>query len=120
MTVHNVSIEPRWFERIRLHEKTSEVRWAGDRDYQAGDVLRCQRGDMDGSRESHYVERVITHVLHADHVGGLADGWVVLSLRDPRVELLQDRLAMAVDNAQSLARSNAIYKAQNRKLRAGQ
>ena len=117
MTTHDVRIEPRWFERIRLNEKTAEVRYAGDRDYQAGDILRCQRSDMDGSREAHYVERTITHVLHAGLASGLADGYVVLSLRDPRIENLQTRLDWMTREKLAAERSNSSYRSQNRRLR---
>lgn len=95
MTVHHVKVQPRWFDRIRLNEKTSEVRWAGDRDYQAGDEIRFARTDDELGKAHGFQTRVITHVLSAQFVDGLADGWVVLSLRDPRVELLQDRLETA-------------------------
>jgi hypothetical protein len=88
MTRHDVKIDPRWFERIRLNEMHAEIRFAGDRDYQTGDTIRFWRNDTE--REYVYsTERKITHVLR--NVAGLDDNYVILSLADPRVEDYQQR-----------------------------
>lgn len=104
MTRHDVKIEPRWFERIRENEKFAEVRY-DDRDYQTGDTIRFRRQDCDGTLGWHYVERTITHVLRA--ADGLDDGYVVLSLGDPRVADLRGRLDRAIEREATLERRNA-------------
>lgn len=113
MTTHELKIEPRWFDRIRAHQKTAEVRY-DDRDYQTGDTLRLQRSDRDGSSEQHYIQRTITHVLRA--CDGLEDGYVVLSLEDPRVgDLMRERCRLFNDIAKH-ERSNAALRGANRRL----
>lgn len=90
-TLHDVKVEPRWFDRIQQNEKFAEVRY-DDRDYQTGDRIRFRRND--GQQYWSFVERKITHVLRC--VDGIEDGYVVLSLSDPRVEELKSRLDAAL------------------------
>lgn len=74
---HDVKIDSHWWWEIYGGRKTAEVR-RDDRDYQIGDWIRFYNS------ESHYYgRRRITHVLR--NVPGLADGFAVLSLEDPRV-----------------------------------
>lgn len=113
MTTHDVKIEPRWFERIQQNEKFAEVRF-DDRDYQTGDTVRFWRNDTEPEYR-YSVERRITHVLHAAE--GLEDGFVVLSLADPRVENLQGRIDRMTEAKLSGDRSNAVLRGQNRRLR---
>lgn len=98
MSTHDVKIEPRWFERIRTNEKFAEVRY-DDRDYQTGDTVRFWRNDT--TPEFRYsVERQITHVLRA--ADGLEDGYVVLSLADPRVVEYRGRWDRAMEREATL------------------
>lgn len=114
MTRHDVKIEPRWFERIRQHEKFAEIRF-DDRDYQTGDRIRFRRSDTDGTCGWHYVERTITHVLRACY--GLEDGYVVLSLADDRVATHARTIADLREEVCRLVRSNAALRGANRRLR---
>lgn len=114
MTQHDVKIEPRWFERIRENEKFAEVRY-DDRDYQTGDRIRFMRSDTDGTLGWHYVQRTITHVLRA--ADGLEDGYVVLSLADPRLVDLRVRLDRQIDECARLERSNRGLRGSNTRLR---
>lgn len=86
MTTHHLKIEQRWFDRIGNHEKSVEIRY-DDRDYQTGDKLRLR---VDGGQDWHSIERTITHVLRT--ADGLEDGYVILSLADPRVADQRDTL----------------------------
>lgn len=115
MTRHDVKIEPRWFERIRENEKFAEVRF-DDRDYQTGDTVRFWRNDTEPEYQ-YSVERTITHVLRA--CKGLADGFVVLSLADPRVADLRAKLDRSIDVRAALERSNAALRGANKRLRNG-
>lgn len=114
MTCHDVKIEPRWFERIRTNEKFAEVRY-DDRDYQTGDRIRFKREDCDGTLGWHYTERTITHVLRA--CDGLEDGYVVLSLADPRVADYRDRWQRQIEESERIARSNRTLRGQITKLK---
>ncbi|AGK85883.1 hypothetical protein SEA_JOLENE_38 [Mycobacterium phage Jolene] len=114
-TVHDVKIEPRWFDRIQQSEKFAEVRY-DDRDYQAGDRIRFWRTDR--PEYGHSIERRITHVLRG--VDGLRDGYVVLSLSDPRLDQLRGRLDRALDENDRLARSNRGLRGANTRLRNAQ
>lgn len=113
MTTHDVKIEPRWFERIRLNEKFAEVRY-DDRDYQTGDQIRFQRSDCDGTRGWHFVQRTITHVLRSFEA--IDDGYVVLSLADPRVESQQLELYRLREENGTLVRSNRALRARAHRL----
>ncbi len=114
-TLHDVKIEPRWYDRIQQNEKFAEVRY-DDRDYQTGDRIRFWRNDT--TPEYKYcVERTITHVLRS--VDGLDEGYVVLSLSDPRVANLQARLDYQIEACQRLERSNRGLRGANTRLRAG-
>ncbi|ANU79749.1 RNA-binding protein [Mycobacterium phage Sneeze] len=114
MTRHDVKIEPRWFERIRQNEKFAEVRY-DDRDYQTGDTIRFQRSDTDGTFHWHYVTRTITHVLRG--MEAIEDGYVVLSLEDPRVAEHARTIANLRDEIDRLARSNRALRGANTRLR---
>lgn len=76
--IHRVKIDPWWWTEINAFRKTSEVR-RDDRDYQIGDLIRFYTDS-----DAYYGQRRITHVLR--NVPGLSDGYVVLSLEDPRVQ----------------------------------
>lgn len=116
MTLHDVKIEPRWFERIRENEKFAEVRY-DDRDYQTGDRIRFQRSDTDGTAGWHYITRTITHVLRG--FSAIEDGYVVLSLADPRVADLRERLDRQIEETRRLERSNRGLRGANTRLRNG-
>lgn len=116
MTQHDVKIEPRWFERIRLNEKFAEVRY-DDRDYQTGDTIRFRRSDTDGTCSWHYVTRTITHVLRS--MAAIEDGYVVLSLADPRVAQHSRTIADLREEVGRLVRSNNALRGANKRLRNG-
>lgn len=93
--IHQLKIERVWLDRVRAYEKTAEVRYGGDRDFQVGDEIEfwsAEGGGYTGLR------RRITHVLR--DVAGLASGYVVLSLADPRIAEFRER-------AERAERSNA-------------
>lgn len=115
MTRHDVKIEPRWYDRIQANEKFAEVRY-DDRDYQTGDQIRFWRNDTEPEYQ-YSVERTITHVLRC--VDGLDDGFVVLSLADPRVAQLNQRLDFLRDEVSRLERSNRGLRGANTRLKAG-
>ncbi|MCV7226096.1 DUF3850 domain-containing protein [Mycolicibacterium komossense] len=115
MTTHDVKIEPRWFDRIQGNEKFAEVRF-DDRDYQTGDTVRFWRNDTEPEYR-YSVERRITHVLRA--ADGLAGGYVVLSLADPRVDDYRSRWERGIAENERLARSNAGLRGVNTRLRNG-
>lgn len=114
MTQHDVKSEPRWFERIRNYEKFAEVRF-DDRDYQAGDKIRFQRSDTDGTASWHYVTRTITHVLRG--FDAIDDGFVVLSLADPRVADHARTIADLRSEVGRLALSNRGLRGANTRVR---
>lgn len=114
MTTHDVKIEPRWFERIRNNEKFAEVRY-DDRDYQTGDRIRFLRSDTDGTAGWHYVTRTITHVLRG--MSAIEDGFVVLSMADPRVADHARTIADLRDEVAQLERSNRGLRGANTRLR---
>lgn len=81
MAEHELKTWPTYFSRIRDGEKTHEIR-KGDRDFQAGDLLRLREwkprqftgGDYTGAELTFR----IGHVLR--DFDGLIEGYVVLSL----------------------------------------
>jgi hypothetical protein len=103
VTTHHLKVEDRWESRLRNNQKTAEVR-IDDRDYQAGDeiLFSTLTGGWTGIR------RTITHVLR--EAPGLGNGYVVLSLEDPRV----DRLVRADRENERLVRSNRSLRARAR------
>lgn len=115
MTRHDVKIEPRWYDRIQANEKFAEVRY-DDRDYQTGDQIRFWRNDTEPEYQ-YSVERTITHVLRG--CAGLDDGFVVLSLADPRIAELRSRLDRALEREAKLERSNAGLRGTITRIRAG-
>ncbi|AHJ86586.1 RNA-binding protein [Mycobacterium phage Jolie2] len=113
MTTHDVKVDPFEYERIRTNEKHTLVFFRGERDYQAGDTLRLWRNDT--TPEYRYsTERAIGHVGH--DVQGVDSRYVVLSLLDPRVGRLTDRMAEADRELVRLTRSNASLRARARRL----
>jgi hypothetical protein len=99
MTVHYLKIDQRWFDRIVNNEKTAEVR-LDDRDFQTGDRINFRVEPETYQREV----RTITHVLR--EVPGLASGYVILSLGDPRVDDLRKARDRAIEANVKLGRSN--------------
>ncbi|WP_047888555.1 DUF3850 domain-containing protein [Rhodococcus sp. ARP2] len=86
MTIHTLKLDPQWFDRVANGTKRVEIRRA-DRDYQIGDqlVMREIESTMLCDR---YTEREVTvdvtHVLYI--VPGLSEGYVALSISNPRVQ----------------------------------
>ena len=115
MTTHDVKIEPRWYDRIQENEKFAEVRY-DDRDYQTGDTIRFWRDDAPMANR-YCVDRRITHVLRGYE--GIDDGFVVLSLADPRVVDLRRRLDSQLEECARLARSNRGLRGAITRLKAG-
>jgi hypothetical protein len=108
VTTHYLKIERRWYDRVWSDQKHAEVR-IDDRDYQAGDRIVFTVPDQTWSR----AERTITHVLRT--APGLADGYVVLSMQDSRL----DRLARVERDNERLERSNRALRARARRLKDG-
>lgn len=113
MTQHDVKVDPIEYERIRINEKNTAVLYRGERDYQAGDTLRFWRNDTDPEYR-YSTERTILHV--GRDVAGVDSRYVVLSLADPRVGRLTDRMAEADRELVRLTRSNASLRARSRRL----
>lgn len=110
VTVHRLKVSDPYLQRIRLYEKTCEVR-LDDRDYQAGDTIQFL--NVDGKYA--WLDRTISHVLRGGQYG-IEAGYVVLSLVDDRVELLRDALAGVRAENDTLTRSNRALRARARKL----
>lgn len=71
--IHQLKIEPQYLENLRYGRKKAEIRY-NDRDYQVGDILEFKDWDKTCCYE-------ITHI----HSGlGMADGYVVLSLKEAK------------------------------------
>ena len=105
MTTHYLKVDERWLRRLRANQKHAEVR-IDDRDFQTGDVIEFshQNGSWTG------VSRTISHVLRG--ADGIANGYVVLSLDDPRVAAL----AELRKHNETLVRSNRSLRARAKRL----
>lgn len=114
MTQHDVKVSPFEYERLRANEKNAVLLFRGDRDYQAGDSIRFWRNDTDPEWK-YSTERTIGHVCGRHD--GLDTRYVLLSLDDPRVPLLRERMETAIANAQKLARSKSALQSAIRRLR---
>lgn len=113
MTTHDVKVDPFEYERIRTNEKHVLIWYRGDRDYQAGDTLRLWRNDTEPEYR-YSTERVIGHVGYdCKHVDSR---YVVLSLLDPRIGRLTERMAEADRELVRLSRSNTALRARARRL----
>lgn len=113
MTHHDVKLDPFEYERIRLNEKHTVLLFRGNRDYQAGDVVRFWRNDTEPEYR-YSTERTVLHVL--DRHDALDSRYVALSLADPRIGRLTDRMAEADRELVRLSRSNTALRARARRL----
>jgi len=87
--VHELKTDPKVFDAVKTGLKTFEIR-QNDRDYQVGDVLLLRRTEATGeemragaplaySNVSGFGV-LVTHILTGP-IYGLADGWVIMSVR---------------------------------------
>jgi len=99
--VHELKCWPRFFEAIRIGQKTVEVRREDDRRYLTGDVLRLREWDPKTEEYSGRVQEVLVqHELRCGDVEGLPEDLVILSILRVRparelvttVQALQDWL----------------------------
>lgn len=87
---HALKTDPDQFRDTADNRKSFEIR-LNDRDYQVGDTLTLQETQHSGEQMSqgqpliytgNYVVREVTHMIEGP-IFGLAEGWVVMSVRPP-------------------------------------
>lgn len=76
MMVHELKTLQPYFERIRIGEKTAELR-INDKDFQSGDELLIREFDTMTGFYGGNIRAKVTHVLH--RCNGLKKGYCVLS-----------------------------------------
>ncbi|GAA3175948.1 DUF3850 domain-containing protein [Rhodococcus baikonurensis] len=85
MTIHEIKLDRKWFDRVANGTKRVEIRRA-DRDYQIGDQLVMREYEMTILADR-YTEREVTvnvtHVLYS--IPGLSADYVALSISNPQV-----------------------------------
>ena len=78
MIVHELKTIQPFFERVRLGEKTSELR-LNDRDFQSGDTLILKEFDTRTGLYGGNIRVLVTHVLL--NYQGLKKGYCMLSFK---------------------------------------
>jgi len=96
MKIHNLKILPEYFKEVKENRKNFEIR-KNDRDFEKGDWLNLH--EWDGNKYTgNRIMRKITYILYENPVYGLADGYVILSLRPQTGENNYERLKnMTID-----------------------
>ncbi len=90
MARHVLKADPEAFEAVRLRLKRAEIR-LNDRGYALGDELEQHETlhtgqEMRNGAPLVFTGRVQVHVVtHVQSGYGLADGWVILSIEEPKV-----------------------------------
>ena len=88
MSTHELKCWPEFFTPLLSGEKTAEIRYNGDRNYQVGDVLILREWEPNsGEYSGRECRRRVSHVMHgATSIGvipplrGLGLNYVMLSL----------------------------------------
>ena len=81
---HELKIQPKYFQAIWDNVKRFEIR-KNDRDYKVGDVLVLREWDGEKYTGSAIVVKV-TYIYDGE-IGGLEDGYVVMSIEHYRGEV---------------------------------
>ncbi|MCM1104699.1 MAG: DUF3850 domain-containing protein [Clostridium sp.] len=76
MKVHELKIEPRYFQDIIDDRKCFEIR-KNDRDFREGDILFLREYN-NGKYTGREIRCIVSYVLK--NVDGLADGYAILSI----------------------------------------
>ena len=77
--MHELKIEPKWFDDVRNHKKNFEVR-KYDRNYNVGDLVHL-REFKDGEYTGRQVCRRIEYILEGGSYG-LEEGYCILGLEN--------------------------------------
>lgn len=114
---HELKTDPEVFQALSIGAKTFEIR-KDDRGFEVGDTLTLRETVSPGCLMAHGArleytgrqeQRKVTHVLRGP-MYGLSEGWVILSVEDPRIAELEAQVEQhkAAEEMQIALREKAV------------
>lgn len=93
---HELKLLPQYFNDVKNGIKNFEIR-KNDRDYKVGDTLLLR--EWDNKYTGREITRKIDYIHKGDGQFGIAEGYCILGLQDPMLELIKDQIIEESDFA---------------------